>query len=55
MRIRLIGTPQECEDAVTALGLTLDVRYVARPLPARRGRIRVYVRATVPAPAEQTR
>jgi hypothetical protein len=50
VRIRIIGTPDECEDAVTTLGLTLDVRAVSRPRPAsrRRGLVRVYVLAVVP-------
>jgi hypothetical protein len=53
LRIRLVGTPEDCAAGVDALRLVLDVEHVSAPFPSREalGQVRVYVHATPRTPA----
>lgn len=47
LRIRLVGTPEDCAAGVEALRLVFDVQHVSAPFPSRAafGHVRVYVHA----------
>ena len=54
LRIRLVGTPEDCADAVDALRQVLTIRHVSAPFPTRESRdqIRIYLHADAPGDAE---
>lgn len=54
MKIRIMGTPQECDDTVKVLRLAFNVLEVSSPRPNRGDSqlVRVYVEAGAPADAD---
>lgn len=57
MKIRIMGTPRECDDAVKVLRLAFNVLEVSSPRPNRGDSrlVRVYVEASAPAELEADR
>lgn len=55
MKIRIMGTPRECDDAVKVLRLAFNVLEVSSPRPNRGDSklVRVYVETSAPADLEE--